>query len=155
MAGAIGVTCAKLGEAEIMAAGGIGGILVANQIVGPRKVERLVDLARRTDIIVTIDCIGNARAISAAAAAAGVRVGVVIEVDVGMRRAGVAAGAPAVALAQEVARLEGVRFRGFEAWEGHASYITEPDAKRDAVRAAVGLITGTADRARSEGLAVE
>ena len=62
-AGAIGVTCAKLGEAEVMARAGIGDILVANQVVGPAKVRRLVHLSRRTDVKVAVDDAGNAAAI--------------------------------------------------------------------------------------------
>ena len=63
-AGAIGVTCAKLGEAEVMAEGGIGDILIANQLAGPRKMRRLAELARRADVIVAIDHADQARAIS-------------------------------------------------------------------------------------------
>src|SRR6266571_4273308 len=58
-AGAIGVTCAKLGEAEVMAAAGIGDILIANQVVGSIKVGRLVELADRADTIVCADSIEN------------------------------------------------------------------------------------------------
>ena len=54
-AGAIGLTCAKLGEAEVFAAAGIHDLLIANMIVGPRKVERLVELRRKVDPIVCID----------------------------------------------------------------------------------------------------
>ncbi len=59
--GAIGVTCAKVGEAEIMAAVGVRGILVAKQVVRPRKIARLVDLARDCDVIVAVDSLGDAR----------------------------------------------------------------------------------------------
>ena len=153
-AGAVGVTCAKLGEAEIMAAAGVGGILIANQIVGARKIERLVALARRSEPIVTLDDIANAQALAQAAREAGVRFGVVVEVDIGMRRAGLAACASAVAFAREVAALDGLSFEGFEGWEGQTSAIADPLAKRAAVDAAVGLIVETARQARAAGLAV-
>src|ERR1700681_1080931 len=65
-AGAIGITCAKLGEAEVMAAAGIRNILVANQIVGPVKVARLVELAQRADPIVCVDSIDNLDELDAA-----------------------------------------------------------------------------------------
>src|SRR5438874_6357799 len=58
-AGAIGVTCAKLGEAEVMAAAGIRDILIANQIVGPIKIARLVHLAAHADPIVCVDSVEN------------------------------------------------------------------------------------------------
>src|SRR5258706_11096536 len=99
-AGAIGITCAKLGEAEVMAAAGIRSILIANQIVGAAKVERLIALTRHADPIVAVDSIPNLDELSAAAHAAGAELKVVIEVDIGMKRAGVQPGAPVVALAR-------------------------------------------------------
>src|SRR4051812_46231535 len=66
-AGAVGITCAKLGEAEVLADAGIRDILIANQIVGPIKVERLIELARRASPIVAVDSPENLRMLSAAA----------------------------------------------------------------------------------------
>jgi D-serine deaminase-like pyridoxal phosphate-dependent protein len=154
-AGAIGVTCAKLGEAEVMADAGIRDILIANQIVGPAKIERLVALARRADVIVTIDSAANLAAISAAASVQAVRPRVVVEVDIGMKRAGVAPGEEAVALAALAKSSPGVRFAGFEAWEGHAAAIADPAEKRRAIATAVGLLTDTATMCRSRGIPVE
>ena len=88
-AGAHGVTCAKLSEAEVMADGGITDILVANEIVGAKKIARLVNLCKRADIMVCVDHVDNAQHIDRAARAAGVRPRVLVEVDVGMGRAGV------------------------------------------------------------------
>ena len=79
-AGAHGVTCAKLGEAEVMADGGITDILVANEIVGAKKIARLVDLCKRADIMVCVDQLDNAQQIDKAARAAGVRPRVLVEV---------------------------------------------------------------------------
>ena len=91
-AGAIGVTCQKLGEAEVMAAAGIRDILVANQIVGDQKITRLVNLLRHADVVVAVDDPENVAALDAAARAKGVRLRVVIEVDIGGHRAGVEPG---------------------------------------------------------------
>src|SRR5258708_10769706 len=88
-AGAIGVTCAKLGEAEVMAAAGIRDILIANQIVGSIKIGRLVALADQADTIVCADNIGNLTELDAAFRRATKRLRVAIEVDIGMNRAGV------------------------------------------------------------------
>jgi D-serine deaminase-like pyridoxal phosphate-dependent protein len=88
-AGAIGVACQKLGEAEVMAAAGIRDILVANQIVGDQKIIRLVNLLRHADVVVAVDDRGNVAALDAAARAKGVRLRVVIKVDIGGNRAGV------------------------------------------------------------------
>jgi D-serine deaminase-like pyridoxal phosphate-dependent protein len=118
-AGAIGATCAKLGEAEVLQQGGIKDILIANQIVGPQKIARLVGLAHHADVAVAVDNIENARQISDAAVSAGSSVRVLIEVNVGMDRCGVQPGKPALELAQQIVKLPGLRFFGIQAYEGH------------------------------------
>jgi D-serine deaminase-like pyridoxal phosphate-dependent protein len=118
-AGAVGITCAKVGEAEALADGGISDILIANQIVGPLKLARLVELARRCTVTVAVDDVDNVRRLSAAAVAAGVRLRVFVEVNVGMDRCGVEPGEPALALAREVDAAEGLVFAGLQAYEGH------------------------------------
>lgn len=153
-AGAIGVTCAKLGEAEVLAAAGIRDILIANQIVGARKLARLVELRRTADVKVAVDSAANVRALAAAAVTAGVEIGVLVEVDNGMARAGVAPGAPAVALAQLIHITPGLRYEGIMGWEGHAVGITDGAAKRAAVEQAVGLLGESAQACRAAGLPV-
>src|SRR5690349_15518892 len=106
-AGAVGITCAKLGEAEALADAGIKNILIANQIVGPVKIARLIELRRRADPIVAVDSQDNARMISEAATAGGVDIGVVVEVNIGMNRCGVAPGQPALDLAKSIVSLPG------------------------------------------------
>ena len=90
-AGAIGITCAKVGEAEVMVAAGVRSILIANEIVGASKIARLVALQSRAEVMVGINSVANCAPIAAAAEQAGVIVPVVIEVNIGMNRAGVAA----------------------------------------------------------------
>ena len=85
-AGATGVTCAKLGEAEVMAAAGIRHILIANQIVGAIKVRRLIDLLDLADAIVAVDSLANLDELDQAARARDKRLPVVIEVDQQRRR---------------------------------------------------------------------
>src|SRR5262245_40958063 len=102
--GASGITCAKLGEAEVMAAHGFPDILIANQIVGRQKIERLVALRLSCDVMVAVDSRENVTAIAEAARAAGVTIRLVIEVDMGMKRAGVAPGEVCAALARFIAK---------------------------------------------------
>ena len=118
-AGAVGITCAKLGEAEVVADAGIRNILIANQIVGPLKIRRLIELCRRADPMVAVDSADNVKMLSEHAVAAGVRIGVLVEVDVGMGRCGVAPGQPALELARLVASSAGLRFEGLQGYEGH------------------------------------
>jgi D-serine deaminase-like pyridoxal phosphate-dependent protein len=154
-AGAIGVTCAKLGEAEVMAAAGIQDILIANQIVGSRKITRLVNLRRHADVKVAVDHPANVAELGAAASEKDVELGILVELNVGMDRAGVSPGAPAVELAHIVHQTRGLRFMGLMAWEGHAAVLDDPGSKRRAIEEAIGLLTDTAEGCREAGLPVE
>jgi D-serine deaminase-like pyridoxal phosphate-dependent protein len=150
-AGANGVTCAKLGEAEVMAAAGIRDILIANQIVGAIKIGRLLELADRADPIVCVDSIDNLNELDAAFSNAGKRLSVAIEVNIGMNRAGVEPGAPVVAFADEIARRPGLRFVGVAGWESHATTIADPAEKERTVRDAVSALTASARACTAAG----
>jgi len=154
-AGAIGVTCAKVGEAEVMAAAGIRNILIANEIVGPLKVRRLVDLVGPADPIVGVDSIANATELAAAARAQGKTLKVAIEVNTGMNRAGVEPGAPVVALANEIAKLPGLRLVGLFGWESQATTIAVPAEKQRVVVDAIALLTASARAAREAGHTID
>ncbi len=154
-AGALGITCAKVAEAEVMAAAGIRDILIANQVVGDLKIARLLALLPEADPIVAVDHADNVRALDRAARAADKRLRVVVEVDIGMHRAGVQPGAAAVALAEQVAACPGLRFAGLMGWEGQAVAIADPTAKQREIERAVGLLTSTAERCRAAGLPVD
>jgi D-serine deaminase-like pyridoxal phosphate-dependent protein len=154
-AGAIGVTCAKLGEAEIMAAAGIGDILIANQVVGPHKITRLVNLRPHADVKVAVDHPDNVAAIGAAAVAKGIEIGLVIEVNTGMDRAGVAPGAATVALARQIHATPGLRLRGLMTWEGHTLTSQDADAKRRGIEQSIGQLLDTVADCRAAELPVE
>jgi D-serine deaminase-like pyridoxal phosphate-dependent protein len=154
-AGAIGITCAKLGEAEAMAAHGFSDILIANQIVGPQKIARLVALRPACDVIVAVDGQDNVTAIAEAARAAGVTMRLVIEVNMGMNRAGVEPGEACLALAHFIAAQKGVEFAGLMGWEGQTAGIADPNSKAAAVTAAVAAIVQTAALCREAGLPVD
>ena len=154
-AGAIGVTCAKVGEAEVMVAAGIGDILIANEVIGEPKLRRLVNLLPHADVAVCVDSETGISQLEAAAAAKSVRPRVLVEVDTGMQRCGVAPGEPALALARRVHESPHLRFAGLMAWEGHTVAMPDADAKRNEVVLAIGRLTATADLCREAGLAVE
>ena len=153
-AGAIGVTCAKVSEAEVMAKGGIRDILIANQVVGEKKVTRLAELCRIADVIVAVDTAAGVAELDRAAGVAGTRPRVVVEVDTGMHRCGVDPGQAVVALASVVASASNLRFAGVMAWEGHTAAISDEVEKRGAVTAAVALLTSSADACRAAGIPV-
>ena len=154
-AGAIGITCAKVGEAEVFVANGIKDILIANQIVGPIKTRRLAALCRHADVAVAVDNADNVCELDAAAGEAGSRPRVVIEVNVGMERCGVAPGAATVELAKRIAASKHLNFAGVMAWEGHTLTIKDDDARKAAILGAVEKLVETAEACRAAGLAVE
>ena len=112
-AGAAGITCQKLGEAEIFAEAGHRDILISYNIMGEEKIARLARLTERADMIVATDNPVSIAAASEAATRAGREIGVVVECDTGRRRAGVETPQEAIALAGEIARAAGLRFDGF------------------------------------------
>jgi D-serine deaminase-like pyridoxal phosphate-dependent protein len=150
-AGAIGVTCAKLGEAEVMAAAGIRDILIANQIVGPIKVARLVRVVGAADPIVCVDDIAHVNELDAAFVAAGKRLRVAIEVNIGMNRAGVAPGQPVVELANVIASRRGLEFVGVVGWESQATTIADAAEKERIVREAVAQLAASARACEARG----
>jgi D-serine deaminase-like pyridoxal phosphate-dependent protein len=130
-AGAIGVTCAKLGEAEAAIHAGIRDVLIANQIVGAQKIARLINLARHSEIMVAVDSPQNVQAISEAASAKGANVRMLVEVNIGMDRCGVEPGKPALELANLIRQSPNVSFEGLMGYEGHT--VANPNrSERDA-----------------------
>ena len=152
---AVGMTCAKLGEAEVLAEHGFTNILIANQIVSTPKIERLVELARRIETTVAVDDLQQASAIAEAATAAGVTVGLLVEVDIGMGRCGVAPGEPAIRLSQEVGRLRGVEFRGLQAYEGHSVYVDDPAERASRTAQSMKLAIDTRRSLEKLGIPVQ
>ncbi|MGC2399320.1 MAG: alanine racemase [Acidobacteriaceae bacterium] len=151
---AVGITCATLGEAEALARNGIWNILLANEIADPVQIERFLQLAQVTDIVVGID---NERAVTAmakASARANVLLQVVVDVDTGMGRCGVPPGEPALALAQ-LATAQGMRVRGLTGYEGHCVRLPPGPAKVEAIHQAMGPLVETAKLMRSHGIAVD
>ncbi len=128
-AGAVGMTCAKLGEAEVLVDHGIQDVLIANQVVGETKMARLAQLATRARIGVAIDHLDHATAISKAATEAGATVHLLIEVDIGMGRCGILPGAPVIELARRVKGLSGVHFAGLQAYEGHLVNVLDREER--------------------------
>jgi D-serine deaminase-like pyridoxal phosphate-dependent protein len=153
--GAIGSTCAKLGEAEVLVDAGITDILIANQIVGAPKIARLIALIDRGDVKVAVESVANVDALGAAAAAAGKTLGVLIEVNTGMNRAGTAPGEPTVALARHIAATPGLKLRGVMGWEAHAVAIPDGNAKAAVVADAIAGLVASARAIRAAGIDCE
>jgi 3-hydroxy-D-aspartate aldolase len=118
-AGAVGVCCQKVSEAEAMVEGGIGDVLVSNEVVGAQKIARLAELSRRGRIGVCIDSHENLKDLKNSNA----DLDVYIELEIGMRRCGIAPGEPALALAKEILKAKNLRFGGLQAYHGRAQHV--------------------------------
>ena len=147
--GAVGMCCQKVSEAEAMVDGGIGDILVSNEIVGAPKLERLAALSRRAKIGVCVDNAENLRAI----AATGAKLDVYIEIDVGMRRCGVAPGEPAVTLAKEILKSTNLRFAGLQAYHGRAQHIRSMEERHAVIETAAQHVQHTKRLLKQAGIA--
>lgn len=146
-AGAVGMTCAKLEEAEDLADSGVEDVLIANEIVDPRKIRRAADLAGRCHLTVCVDNENSAKMLSAAATAAGTTVFVLVEFEIGMQRCGVADEGEYVELAKLVSRLPGLTYAGIQAYAGHVSHMVSEaerqahtDASGQRIRALISLL---------------
>lgn len=153
-AGAHGITCAKVSEAEVYVASGIRDILIANQVVGSIKTRRLARLARYADIAVAVDSFDNVLEHEAAASEAGTSLRIVIEMNCGMNRAGVEPGESALELARRITALKHVRFAGVMTWEGHTLSISEPQERKMAIRSALAPVLETVQAIRGAGIDV-
>jgi D-serine deaminase-like pyridoxal phosphate-dependent protein len=134
-AGAVGITCQKLGEAEVMADAGIDDILVSFPLVGEAKAERLAALAGRVKMSVVGDSSAVAEGLSTVLARHGVEVDFLVECDTGLGRTGVQTPDEAADLAVLVDRLEGLRFAGLLTYPSLPETAARLRAARDAVEA--------------------
>ncbi len=139
-AGACGVTCSTVGEAEAMVAAGVAEVLVANQVVGAGACARLAGLNRGARVLSAVDNPAQLPGLAAAAQTAGVVLPLLVELDVGLARCGCAGIDEVLHLARQIAAVPGLRFEGLTAWEGHTVRIADPASKAAAVAAALGKL---------------
>ena len=147
-AGAVGITCQKISEAEVFVQAGLKDVLIPYNIVGAQKLERLCRLAKQATVTVCVDSEFTARGIAAAAHREGLEIGLEVECDTGMHRAGVQSPQEAADLAGIIARLPGAHFRGWMTFPTSAETVPFfEEASRliaaDGLRAEVGSSGGT------------
>lgn len=151
-AGAIGICAARLGEAEVLAAGGVTDILVTAPIVAPGALARAATLAALSPgLTLVLDDPGIARALDAAAARAGADIGVLIDVDIGLRRTGVPLGPGVADLAREIRSLPRLRLKGLQAYAGHLMHIADGAERRARSLAALAPLGALRDALAAEG----
>lgn len=150
--GAVGQCVQKVAEAEILVAGGITDILVSNQVAGAKKLDRLAALARNARIALCVDHPDGVQEAADAAARHDVVFDVLVEIDVGGRRCGVAPGASALRLAEQIARSNTLRFGGLQAYHGTAQHMRSIDERREAIERAALATRTTVERLAQAGL---
>ncbi|MHB8577074.1 MAG: alanine racemase, partial [Dehalococcoidia bacterium] len=153
-AGAVGITAAKLGEAEVLARAGLGPILIANQIVGRQKIDRLLALPEAVEVIVAVESEFNIRELEEGVERTGRVPRAIVEVDTGMHRCGTANPEETVELVQRM--LAGpVRYRGIMGYEGHAVLLRDPDERKRAAADALATLGRHVEALKRAGLAPE
>lgn len=133
-AGAVGLCCAKIGEAEVLADGGIMGLLITSPVAAPMAIERLAALARRSaGLMAAVDTPDVLARMQHALAGKGATLDVVIDIDPGIRRTGVSSPEAAVALADAIATCDAITLRGVQYYCGIQQHIEDYDTRRAAI----------------------
>ncbi len=150
--GCRGITCAKLGEAEVMADHGLTDILIAFPLIGADKMARLGQLLDRADVLTIVNSVEGARQLSALGQAKGQPVRTLIELDGGIRRGGIEPLEPAVVFAKAICGLPGIRIAGLMYYGGTIYSEKSPAGFEKAARLEQANLTGTARLLEAIGL---
>jgi D-serine deaminase-like pyridoxal phosphate-dependent protein len=153
-AGAIGITCATLREAEVLMSNGIRDILIANEIAGARQIGRFADLSGQADLIAAIDNERVAVEMGSVSRARSVPLNVLVDINVGLNRCGCAPREPAVQLAKTAVE-QGLRVRGVMGYEGHLQAVPESPERNQLVREVCRSLVDSAKLIESAGIPVE
>ena len=131
--GAVGICCQKVSEAEVFVAGGIQDVFITNELVGSKKISRLVNLAKQARISVCVDNAENIRSLSAAAHQSRIDLDVFLEVDIGGGRCGVQPGNPTLEMVRLIDSTPHLNFQGLQAYHGKAQHIRSFADRRAAI----------------------
>jgi len=154
-AGAIGLTTATVWEAITMARAGFDNILIANEVGGEEQLSLLAAAAQETNLVVAVDHPDGAKALWTAVQRAGSHIGVLIDIDIGLRRGGVRSDEDALRVAQTVSSLPGLILRGAMGYEGWV--VMEPDRQVRARKAAeaIGRLVSRVERLEKSGFPIQ
>jgi D-serine deaminase-like pyridoxal phosphate-dependent protein len=153
-AGALGICCAKLGEAEALADAGIGSILITSPVVTERGIARLIALnARIPELMAVCDNASVASKLADAAAGSGKRLKLLIDIDPGMSRTGIVPGDKAVALVKQVAESNALEYGGLQCYAGNVQHMESPGERREKSLAAMKELGNLRDRLAAQDLA--
>ena len=147
--------CAKLNEAEVLAEHGVTDILIANQIVGDSKIERLANLAQRSNVVVCVDCPKQVEDFARLGKKHGVVFQLMVEIDIGMTRCGVLPGTPALDLARLINSQANTKFAGIQAYDGHLQLAPLDESKEGKIRDGIRQVAETVKILRQAGIEPE
>ena len=153
--GACGVCCQKVSEAEALVAGGVKDVLVSNQVVDPKKIDRLAAMAKKARVLVCVDDLGNVDDLSAAANRYGVTIECLVEIDCGAGRCGVQWGEPVVEIARKIDAAPDLKFSGIQAYQGAAQHVHDFEKRRAKIDAAVKMVADTVAMLSEAGLSCD
>jgi 3-hydroxy-D-aspartate aldolase len=153
-AGALGICAAKLGEAEALAHGGIESILITSPVVTERGIARLMALnAKLPELMAVCDNAEIAASLAAAARESGKPLKVIVDIDPGMSRTGIAPGESAIALVEQVANSSGLEYAGLQCYAGNLQHLESPNERRDRSLSVMKALADLRDTLAARGLA--
>jgi D-serine deaminase-like pyridoxal phosphate-dependent protein len=147
----VGITCAKLSEAEQLVKGGVSDVLIANQVIGAEKVKRIAAMNKDAVVRLAVDSEIGINQLNEAAVEAGVKIGVLVEVDIGMNRGGVLPGQPVMDLVKLISEREGLSFDGLQSYEGHIVTLENYKERKRQVKAAMAPLLETRRKLEESG----
>jgi len=154
-AGAAGITCAKVSEAEVLAGAGIKDILIANEVVGKTKIKRLIKLIKKgAELKVAVDSAENIKELSMLAKSSKVEIGVLVDINVGLPRCGVAP-EKAPELGKLIAQSKGLKLRGIMGYEGHIVLAEDANIREQECKKSMAKLVSAKDLMEKAGLKVE
>ncbi len=150
--GAIGITSARVSDAEVFASAGIHEILLTHLPVSNARIRRIANLCHNANVIVTCDHYVQAEPLSAECVRQGVTCRALVDINIGMDRTGVRPGRDALELARAIEQLPGLKLAGIMGYEGHVMPIVDSVEKHRQIDAAMGILTHTRDVFLKNGL---
>jgi D-serine deaminase-like pyridoxal phosphate-dependent protein len=155
-AGAVGLSVATIREAQAMAAAGIKGLLITSELIGRPKIERLMQVVRKApDTMTVVDNLTHAQELNDAAAAAKLKLNVLIDVDPGGKRTGIASGAPTIAFAEKLMKMPSLKLHGFHCYSGSSAHVAGFEARRQHSLNAMTPALETFAQLKQRGLPME
>jgi len=153
-AGAKGICVARVGEAEVFAENGFNDILIANEVVNLNQIKRLVELNKNSLVRVCVDSEQNVLDLNNIASKNGIKLEILIEVDIGLGRNGVKPGEPALKLANFILKQPNLKLVGLQGYEGHLTSVIDPELRKMQTEECIKLLVDTRDLLNNHGFKI-